>query len=1159
MAVPPPIVYGNPPDDPNVDLHAWLYLPNATQFPPPWPTVIGIHANGFSGGGPNPLDQPFVDLSAEGFFCITAETRLMRGGVLPGQTTDGKFEQQTDDVGLAIQTFRADPRCIGFVAGLGGSGSAHHVTYRSLVGTEGDDRFDAAVAMSPVTDMGDREADMTLQFIDITTDYGRSLDLAVLTSRSPIAFINAGQPPILHYNGTQESMPFSQFTRFRDAVAAAGVTNYSPLPVVGSNKHSFSSWIPYVRVVAIPFLKNAFAQWNGGAGGGMKPQPAGCYDLINMGTDAAIPDITAKPFLTHDNIVGCRIRPGWSVIQPASAAVYDWTALDAALAVCAAAGKKMGISIAAGVRTPDWVYTTGTPCTKFELAPDDQSVNNAPPFMPLPWQAGFQGKWETFVNAFGAKYDGNPFVDYVVITGFMQNNELHFIGTVGDLALTDAIAQADGFIDTNDAYLPAAHDIIDMFVAAFPNTTLILSLGRPLPDPQGQPAQNDIELYGKANYPLHFGTMTAFLKAKAGAVLNLLLPLDPAPKGAQPLHASTSPDIYEEPVPVPIPPPPQPLQDLLYNGANKGNKYIEIYEPDLQSPDPTAQAIITIVNDFLLDLYGPLPLPVVPAITSPLIASGTVGELFTYQITATHSPTSFAASNLPFGFTIDTVTGLITGTPVGAGAFQIALRASNTEGEGPESVLLLTVAEAIIEIPAVPLRTPILSYPIGGLPPLASHAPSSPLNLLVEPSQVPGQINQAQATWLPPIDPGGTLLNYEATLTGGFGVIPIIPGTATSVLLTSLLPATLYTFSLAAVTSFGKSEPTTADFLTASDEISLLKPQPRGVIRYLEQDTNLVPIYDVVNAPFWDKSYIDGSRYYIGWNLIQPNNADEYDWSNLDAYLDLCSTYGKKAGVSVTAGLRSPEWLRLTQGVSWYTVTTPFAGVFPNPGNTKVKFYWNQFVTAFGQRYDSHPQIAYIVPTNIGQFATTFFTSDVDYQMFQDDATQFGFATVVDYWFFIIKSVLLSYLRSFATTPIVVNLDFPVPIGTVGLDGNDGLNMLVTWLLQNGVNRSGLMNNFLTAAAATTDLRHKLLADNSPTWSTGVKYEFPSTDPQCDPAQDPTPGVYDPEKAFSRADNKAGTLLKVKFAEILHGDADNLNVQYVNDMEALQAGLLLNP
>ncbi|MGB7727462.1 MAG: IPT/TIG domain-containing protein [Candidatus Acidiferrum sp.] len=82
----------------------------------------------------------------------------------------------------------------------------------------------------------------------------------------------------------------------------------------------------------------------------------------------------------------------------------------------------------------------------------------------------------------------------------------------------------------------------------------------------------------------------------------------------------------------------------------------------------------------------------VPVITSSDTASGTVGTAFSYQITATNSPTSFGALGLPAGFTVDTVSGLISGTPTGAAlTFSVTLSATNGGGTGT-TPLTLTIS-----------------------------------------------------------------------------------------------------------------------------------------------------------------------------------------------------------------------------------------------------------------------------------------------------------------------------------------------------------------------------------------------------------------------------------------------------------------------------------
>src|SRR5207245_2317248 len=57
-----------------------------------------------------------------------------------------------------------------------------------------------------------------------------------------------------------------------------------------------------------------------------------------------------------------------------------------------------------------------------------------------------------------------------------------------------------------------------------------------------------------------------------------------------------------------------------------------------------------------------------PIITSPLEAEGVVGQQFVYQIVANNSPTSYDATNLPPGLTIDPATGVIGGVPTQAGS-----------------------------------------------------------------------------------------------------------------------------------------------------------------------------------------------------------------------------------------------------------------------------------------------------------------------------------------------------------------------------------------------------------------------------------------------------------------------------------------------------------
>ena len=89
-----------------------------------------------------------------------------------------------------------------------------------------------------------------------------------------------------------------------------------------------------------------------------------------------------------------------------------------------------------------------------------------------------------------------------------------------------------------------------------------------------------------------------------------------------------------------------------------------------------------------------------PAITSPLTASGTVGSAFSYQITASNNPTSFNATGLPSGLSVNMTTGVISGTSTTVGSFSVTISATNAAGTGSATLALSTAASASLFSPS---------------------------------------------------------------------------------------------------------------------------------------------------------------------------------------------------------------------------------------------------------------------------------------------------------------------------------------------------------------------------------------------------------------------------------------------------------------------------
>ena len=83
------------------------------------------------------------------------------------------------------------------------------------------------------------------------------------------------------------------------------------------------------------------------------------------------------------------------------------------------------------------------------------------------------------------------------------------------------------------------------------------------------------------------------------------------------------------------------------------------------------------------------------SITSLGVTTGYIGTPFSYQITATNSPTLLIASGLlPKGITANNATGLISGIPTTAGTFTLNLYAYNSNGAGPMTSLVITIYQA---------------------------------------------------------------------------------------------------------------------------------------------------------------------------------------------------------------------------------------------------------------------------------------------------------------------------------------------------------------------------------------------------------------------------------------------------------------------------------
>ncbi len=164
------------------------------------------------------------------------------------------------------------------------------------------------------------------------------------------------------------------------------------------------------------------------------------------------------------------------------------------------------------------------------------------------------------------------------------------------------------------------------------------------------------------------------------------------------------------------------------------------------------------------------PSALAPAITSATTASGRLGTAFSYQIAASNSPTSYGASGLPSGLSVNTSTGLISGTPTASGTSSVTLTATNSGGSG-HTALTLTVASSTSSPPGIysPANATgkvgtAFSYQIGATnSPTSYSAPGLPAGLSINTST--GLISGT------PSGAGTTKVIVGATNGGGTGYI----------------------------------------------------------------------------------------------------------------------------------------------------------------------------------------------------------------------------------------------------------------------------------------------------------------------------------------------------------------------------------------------------
>lgn len=117
--------------------------------------------------------------------------------------------------------------------------------------------------------------------------------------------------------------------------------------------------------------------------------------------------------------------------------------------------------------------------------------------------------------------------------------------------------------------------------------------------------------------------------------------------------------------------------------------------PNLYTGNLTASSTYN-SDEFQVALSGKVTAPPsIPVVTAENL-TGTFGQAFSHQVVASDTPDSYAISNgaLPNGITLNTITGLISGTPTQAGTYTADITATNSSGTSAQAEFNFDIAKA---------------------------------------------------------------------------------------------------------------------------------------------------------------------------------------------------------------------------------------------------------------------------------------------------------------------------------------------------------------------------------------------------------------------------------------------------------------------------------
>jgi Beta-galactosidase len=230
--------------------------------------------------------------------------------------------------------------------------------------------------------------------------------------------------------------------------------------------------------------------------------------------------------LDDKRINGISVTLPWSTLEPKEDE-NNWQSIDQLLSVCQQMDKKLILRVATcgvttksdggnSAATPRWVFDSGVKSVVFVEPADAASAgaNDKQPnggatqhVMPIFWDKTYLAKWANFVNELAERYDKNPTIHSIGITGGGFAGGTAVLPDYQAVVAAPADKSAASAAETLESALKTEHGmtqrqlqehwkyVADVFAKRFQNARLNFAINAPVPHRYGEDALDEISDY----------------------------------------------------------------------------------------------------------------------------------------------------------------------------------------------------------------------------------------------------------------------------------------------------------------------------------------------------------------------------------------------------------------------------------------------------------------------------------------------------------------------------------------------------------------------------------------------------------------------------------------------------------------------------------------